>query len=221
MYKLLLLTLLTTFLNAQNPLPYAALGDVIYDNVEKIDSLKNISSYALYKDDIDSYTTAVYKAKEQGYAVEKSCNRKAKKEYLNTLRLLSKRNDYFLRGLQNQYIESLNSDNYEFFSEIINSGLIDTQSKKEEIIDYFYKNKEDMNSTGVIDTFLEEDAHLKALKDIQKKHYKSKIQLQEEKIKRIRENDLKQQEKIEENLQNDLNNKKANIRKIEKKELAK
>ena len=219
MYRLLLITLLSTYLNAQNPLPYAALGDVIYDNVEKIDSLKKISSYELYKDDIDNYTTAVYEAKEEGYRVEKSGTNSQKREYLNTLRKLSKENDYFLRSIKAQYKESLNKNNYDLFSEIINSGLIDTKSKKEEIIDYYYKNKEDMNSSGVIDEFLEEDARLKAKKEIQKKRYKSKKQLEEEKIRRIRQSDLKAQKELEKNLQNDLNNKKADIRKYQKQEL--
>ena len=220
MYKLILITLLATFLSAQNPKPYAALGDVIYDNITNIESLKQIDSYKLYIDDINKYVSEVNEAKVLGYELEKAATSKTKKEYLNTLRSLSKTNDYFLRSINNQYKESMKKDNFELFWQIINSGLINTQKNKKEIIDYYYKHKENINSAGVIDNFLEEDARLKATKDLQKKYYKSKKQLESEKIKRIRANDKAAQKRLEEDLQKDLNLKKAEIRKIQRKELA-
>lgn len=219
MYKLILITLMTTFLSAHNPNPYAALGDVIYDNVSNIESLKQIDSYRLYADDIDKYVSEVDEAKIQGYELEKAATSKTKNDYLNRLRTLSKTNDYFLRSINNKYKESMKKDDYKLFLQIINSGLINTQKKKKEIINYYYKNKENIDSTGVIDTFLEEDAKLRLKKDRQKKHYKTKKQLEAEKIKRIRENDKAAQKKLEEDLQKDLNTKKAEIRKIQRKEL--
>ena len=219
MYKLILITLMTTFLSAHNPNPYAALGDVIYDNVSNIESLKQIDSYRLYADDIDKYVSEVDEAKIQGYELEKAATSKTKNDYLNRLRTLSKTNDYFLRSINNKYKESMKKDDYKLFLQIINSGLINTQKKKKEIINYYYKNKENIDSTGVIDTFLEEDAKLRLKKDRQKKRYKTKKQLEAEKIKRIRENDKASQKKLEEDLQKDLNTKKAEIRKIQRKEL--
>lgn len=219
MYKLILITLMTTFLSAHNPNPYAALGDVIYDNVSNIESLKQIDSYRLYADDIDKYVSEVDEAKIQGYELEKAATSKTKNEYLNRLRTLSKTNDYFLRSINKQYKESMKKDDYKLFLQIINSGLINTQKKKKEIINYYYKNKENIDSTGVIDTFLEEDAKLRLKKDRQKKHYKAKKQLEAEKIKRIRDNDKAAQKKLEEDLQKDLNTKKAEIRKIQREEL--
>lgn len=220
MYKLILITLLTTLLNAHNPKPYAVLGDVIYNNVNNIESLKQIESYSLYLDDIEKYVTAVHETKEEGYTLEKSATSKLKKEYLNKLRALSKTNDYYLRSIKNQYKESMKKDNFKLFSQIINSGLIDTNKNKKEIIDYYYKNKEQIDSTGIIDKLLEEDARLKRQKESEKKRYKTKKQLQEEKIKRIRENDKAQQKKLEEDLQKDVDNKKEQIRKVQKRELA-
>jgi len=219
MYKLILITLMTTFLCAHNPNPYAALGDVIYDNVSNIESLKLLDSYRLYADDIDKYVSEVDEAKIQGYELEKAATSKTKNEYLNRLRTLSKTNDYFLRSINNKYKESMKKNDYKLFLQIINSGLINTQKKKKEIINYYYTNKENIDSTGVIDTFLEEDAKLRLKKDRQKKHYKTKKQLEAEKIKRIRENDKAAQKKLEEDLQKDVNTKKAEITKIQRKEL--
>ncbi|MDF1878219.1 hypothetical protein JHD46_01050 [Sulfurimonas sp. SAG-AH-194-C20] len=224
MYKLFLTTLFTaliaTLSNADNPKPYAVLGNVIYDNIENIASLKEIQSYKLYKDEIDTYTQEVAQAKELGYKVEKSTVSTEKREYLNKLRTLSKTNDYYLRSINSHYKESMSKKNYKLFSQIINTGLIDTQKNKKEIIDYYYKNKEYIDSKGVIDAFLEEDTRLRARKEAQKKYYKTKQQLEEEKIKRIRSQDKREQKRLEEALQKDLNTKKAEIRKTQRRELS-
>lgn len=220
MYKLLLVTILSTLLNATNPQAYSVLGDIIYNNVNNIESLKQLNAYRLYKDDIDKYTDEVSRTKALGYKLRKSSSSTKRKEYLNKLRSLSKTNDYFFRSAKNNFNESMKNNNYILFSSVINSGLIDTKVYQEEIINYYYKNKEDINSSGVIDNFLAEDARLKALKDAQKKHYKTKKQLEAEKIKRIRDKDKAVQKKLEEDLQKDLNTKKLEIREVQKKELS-
>lgn len=220
MYKLLLLTLMLTSLYSNNPKPYAALGNVIYDNVDKIESLKKLPSYELYKSDIAEYIEEVALAKKEGFSLETGSAKISKKDYLIKLRKLSKTNDYYLRGIKSNYKSSMDTNNYELFSEIINCGLIDTDKNKDEIIDYYYKHQEDINASGVIEDFLNHDAALKALKESQKKKYKTKKMLEEEKIKRIRDKDKKTQEKLEMKLQNELQDKKLKIREDQKKELA-
>ena len=220
MQKLLFITLLTTFLYANNPLPYAALGDVIYDNVETIAHLKTIESYDVYKDDIEKYVSDVQATKEMGYELQKKTSNILKKEYLNKLRELSKKNDYYLRSIQTNYKESMKNNNYKLFSQIINNKLIDVQKHKKEIIDYYYAHQDNIDKEGVIEDLLNEDAKLRALKEAQKKHYKTKKQLEAERIQRIRENDRAERLKIEEDLEKDLNKKKEEIRKLQIKELS-
>lgn len=221
MYKLLfLLFLLFTSLYANNPRPYAALGDTIYNNVAIIKSLKKLDVYKVYKNDIDAYLAAVADAKELGFLIEQGKATDKKKEYLNRLRKLSKSNDYYLRSIRTVYDNALKEKNFKLFSAIINGHYIDTQKNKQEIIDYYFAHQEDINSSGVIDSFLEEDAALKARKEAQRKRYKTKKQLEEEKIKRIRERDRANQERIENELEKELEQKKLNIRETQKKELA-
>ena len=220
MYKLLLFTFMLTFLYANNPKPYAALGNIIYDNIQKIDSLQKLTAYKLYKSDIAEYVRKVKLAKQEGFEIESGNAKINKKKYLMKLRKLSKINDYYLRSIRSNYISSMENNDYELFSEIINCGLIDVNKNKNEIIDYYYKHKEDMNASGVIENFLNDDAKLKALKDAQRKRYKTKKMLEEEKIKRIREKDKKAQEALEIKLQNELQDKKLKIREDQKKELA-
>ena len=223
MYKLLLITIFTFILNAntlENPKPYAALGNVIYDNVEDINKLKDFQEYKIYVDDIEKYVAKVRETKDEGYKLELQKANITQKEYLNRLRDLSKKNDYYLRSAKASYQNSMQENNYSLFTNIINSGLIDTEKRKKEIVDYYYKHNEDINSTGVIDDYLNADAKLKALKDSQKKHYKTKKQLEEEKIKRIRAKDKAEKEKLEKALQEDVKDKKLKIRQEQKKELA-
>ena len=77
-----------------------------------------------------------------------------------------------------------------------------------------------VSDSGVIENFLNEDAKLKALKDAQRKKYKSKKTLQEEKIQRVRKNDKEAKIKLENRLENDLIQKKLKIRENQKKELS-
>ena len=114
----------------------------------------------------------------------------------------------------------MKTNDYIQFSQIINNELIDVNTSKKEILDYYYKHQVDINSSGVIDDFLNEDARLKALKDAQRKKYKSRETLQKEKIQRIRANDKESQKKLEKQLQKDLVQKKLEIRQNQKKELA-
>ena len=225
MYKIIILTILTTFAFAQDsfkdfPKPYAALGDVIYSNVYKIEKLKNINGFELFKEDITKYVDEVEVAKEEGYKLEEKQAGVTKRDYLNSLRKLSKKNDFYLRTIKNGYISSMKTNNYEQFSQIINSELIDVNSSKKIIIDYYYKHEEDINASGVIEIFLNEDAKLKALKDAQRKKYKSRKTLQEEKIQRMRETDKQAKIDLENKLQDDLVQKKLEIRENQKKELS-
>jgi hypothetical protein len=220
MLKLLLITIFTTILFATNPRPYAALGDVIYNNVDKIAALSYFDAYSLYAKEIDSYVEEVKETKVEGFKLEMGDASISKKEYLDRLRKLSKTNDYFLRSIRSNYKTSMKNNNFALFSLIINSGLINTKSKKDEIIDYYFLHQEDINATGVIDNFLNDDAKLRARKEAQRRMRKTKKQLEEEKIKRIRAKDKASREKLEKKLQEDLEKKKLEIRETQKKELS-
>jgi len=221
MYKIILLLILTTILSANNPKAFSALGDVIYNNVDKINSLKKLSSYQLYSKDISKYVKDVQKTKQDGFDLDRRKKSVDKKVYLTKLRKLAIQNDYFLRTIYTNYELSMQENNFELFSKMINSGLINTKEHKNEIIDYYYLHKDDINASGVIEDFLEEDARLKALKEAQRKKYKSKKELEREKIERIRENDRKKQAQLEYELQKNLEKRKKEIRENQKKELAK
>jgi len=222
MRNFFIILLLSTFLYAQNPIAFAALGDVIYNNVEKIDKLKNINEYKIYSKKIDQYVSEVKKCKKDGYGLELGSTAKKRMAYLNRLRELVKTNDFFVRLVNSSYETARESNNSRLFSQIINSGLLQNiDEHKKEIIDYYLAHQEDMNTTGLIAKYLAEDEKLRAKREAQLRRYKSKKEREAERIRKIRENDKRQREAIEKKLQEELMKKKKRIREEQREELSK
>jgi hypothetical protein len=115
MNKILIITFLVTLLNASYPKLYSALGDIIYDNVDKIEKLQNIKEYDVYKKEISDYVAEVQKTKEKGFEIISSDNKEDKKAYLTTLRKLSKQNDFFIRSVQSNYRKSIENEDSQLF----------------------------------------------------------------------------------------------------------
>lgn len=219
MYKILIMTLLATLLNASYPIVYSALGNTIYENAQSVEKLKDIEAFSTYKEEILEYVKEVQNVKQEGFKIDASQESADKKAYLATLRKLSKQNDFFVRNAEARYKISIENENSLLFSQLINSGLIDTQKNKQEIIDYYFKNQEDINASGVIQFYLDEDARLKDKRDAHAAEYKSKKMREAEKIKRIRRNDIQAQQELEARLQKEVDMKKQEIRKNQKREL--
>jgi len=213
--------LLSTLLFAQNPIAYAALGDVIYNNVNKIENLKNIDEYKIYNEKIDKYVADVKQAKKEGFALENGSDSVTKQAYLNKLRALAKTNDFFVRSVASSYDAAKKQEDSRRFSQLINSGLLNVGERKKEIVDYYFAHSQDMNTTGLIQSYLDADAKLRVKKEAQQKRYKSKKEREVERIRQIRENDRRTKEKLEKKLQKELKEKKLEIREYQKEELNK
>jgi hypothetical protein len=218
--KIIILTLFATLLVASNPKVYTPLGDVIYDNVSGIESLKNIEEYVTFKEEIVKYARDVKKTKQDGFEIERGNKKIDNKAYLEKLRLLSKTNDYFIRSAKNSFKSSIENENSKLFTQIVNSGLVDTQKYKSEIVTYYLFHMQEIDPSGVIQDILDNDEALKQKKMNQKKIYKSKKQLEQEKIQRIRENDKREQAEIEKKLQEKVYREKKKIIENQRKELS-
>ena len=164
MKKIIFLTLFATLLLSDNPKVYSTLGDVIYDNVEGINNLKKIEKYTSSNEKITEYALEVKKAKQNGFEIEKGNSKIDKKSYLNNLRTLSKTNDYFLRSAKNNFKSSMENENSKLFTDLVNSGLIDTEQYKSEIVTYYLFHMEDINASGIIQEILDNDEALKKRK---------------------------------------------------------
>ena len=216
MKKIIILAIFSISLFAQNPRVYSALGDVIYDNSSNIENLKKLEIYDKYSLKIDKYISDVQSTKKQGYLIETGKRPELKKEYLETLRKLSKMNDYFIRSANGNYNTSIKNKDNKLFIGIVNSGLIDTKKNKKSILNYYNANNNDINSSGAIQNMIDED-YVKKTK--RKYYYKTKKQLHKSKIERIRESDKYKAEQLEKKLQKELELKKEEIRKEQEREL--
>jgi len=211
MIKILVLLLLATLLNA-NPKIYSALGDVIYNNVEMIRELKNISEFKEYESEIESYVESVYVAKKRGFSIESSSEDLEKKEYLNILRELSKKNDMFYRDVQNLYKQSIEKEDSKLWQKLINSGLIDTQRYKYEILEFYFAHSNELNEQGVVKEFLDRDKDLKTKNTKKNTSILLNEEAQENKIKSIREKDRLKQESTQKTLEEEQKKRKAEIK---------
>lgn len=213
MLKIVLLLVLTLTLYASNPKIYAALGDLIYNNEPKISKLAELQIYRANRETIENYSKEVQRVKEMGIVAEKSKDKKLQKEYLIRLRKLSKENDFFIRSANKNYEKALQTQQSEDFVGLVNSGLIETNARKEEILNYYYEHKEEIDLTGVLEEYVKEDKELKKKRDIKSVKKRTKEALAREKIERIRKNDLEAQKRLELRLQEELTEKKSAIRK--------
>jgi len=223
MYKLFIIFFFSTLLlsASDNPKAYASLGDKIYDNANNIKKLEDIGDYYLYIDDIEKYLQEVNATKELGYTLDKNSSIESKKIYLNKLRTLSHDNDYYSRMAETSFNSSLRNKDSALFSQVINSGLIDTKKYKKEILDYYFAHSEDINRSGVIQNYLDEDKALQEERERLRKKYKTKKMLEAEKIQRLREQDKIEQLQLEKKLNKAVEKKKIEIREEQKKELIK
>jgi len=197
---------------------YSALGDVIYGNIESIVKLKELDAFKSFSEKINNYSKNVKKSKAVGFDIESGNKNIDEVVYLETLRTLSKENDYFVRSVKSAYKSSVEKQDNKLFLDTVNSGLLDTDKNRDQIVEYYLKHSEDINASGIIQKYLDEDAKLKS----KKKSYdyaKVKKLREEAKIRRIREDDKKKQAQLEKELTEEVQQKKLEIRENQKKEL--
>ncbi len=202
----------------KNPKVYSALGDVIYNNIDNIVKLKDIEIFTSFSEKINNYSKNVQKSKDIGFDIESGNKHIDEVAYLENLRVLSKENDYFLRSVKSAYSASIKKEDTMLFIETVNSGLLDTDKSREEIIEYYLSHSDDINASGVIQKYLDEDAKLKSKKSTYTYEQAKKLR-QEAKIRRIREDDMKKQARLEKELTEEVKQKKIEIRENQKREL--
>ena len=213
MKMILFLLLLTTLLIAKNPYAYSAIGDRIYDNVENIVKLKNIAHYKEDKEKINNYYFDVNLLKHMGFKLDSNDKNIDKKEYLTSLRTLVIINDYYLRSAYDNFNLSMKNEDSKLFSDIINTGIIDTKRYKKEILQYYQTHKESINPMGVIQGYIDEENRLKEKNKFKKPLMKNSKKIQIEKMKRVIAKDKADQILIEKRLEDELIKRKQEIQK--------
>jgi len=216
MIKVMIISILATLLFAQNPSVYSAIGDEIYNNVEAIDKLKSLSAYPYEEEKITKYVIDVKKSKKNGFKIESGSKEISASDYLKTLRRLVKVNDSFIRKVNSMFERSLKDENSLLFIEMVNSGLLDTKPRQKEIMDFYINHQDDIDPSGVIQTFLDEDAELRRR---QAYWLEAKKRKEAARVKYLREKDRAEEEALNQKLTEEVKEKKKAIRAHQKQEL--
>ncbi len=201
----------------KNPVVFSSIGDKIYNNVNKINNLKTIDHYAAFQLKIDEYSYNVKSAKKLGFSVESGEKSEQKLSYLKTIRKLEKVNDYYYNLTNKDFNVAIQTQNSKLYIDLVNSEMIDIDVNRYRILDYYTTHLNDINSSGIIDILLKEEE----IKRNNRYVGKTKKQLQEEKMKRVRAADARKQKALEEKLAKELSDKKIEIRQEQQKELFK
>lgn len=208
---------LATILFASNneyPKPFSKVGDVVYANAPKIEALKEIKRYSVFKSKIQTHINTVKNVKKIGFELEKTKKESLKTEYLRKLRALHEENNFFQRTLRSDLVKAIKDNDVALFETAMHSGLINFQKQKFIIMKFFKQHKDDVSLYGDALEFIQ-----KNMGTGYKVMRKTKKQLAQEKIIRLRETDALEKKKLEQELAEELKKKKEEIRQEQEKEL--
>jgi len=149
MKKYLLLLTMSLSLFAQTPKSFAALGDVIYNDVEKFEKLKEMASMQEFAADIDSYITSANTTKKMGFAIDKEGASGDGEAYLKALRSLSKEHDAIVVNSRKRFKEAIIDEDSETINGMVTIGVIDPVDYKTELLHYYEEFNEDQNLSSL------------------------------------------------------------------------
>jgi len=140
MTKLLLLLLISFQLFAQNPKLFNSLGDTVYNSIENIKKLEEITAFKNNYTFIKSHIKQSETLWAEGMLLDDSSEASLKKGYLKDLRSLSKNHDNLMRSVYKRLDESMKNSDIETFSQIINTNLTPAGASTPDVV-AFYKSK--------------------------------------------------------------------------------
>ena len=149
MKQFLLLLTISLTLFAQNPKSFAALGDVIYDDVSVFEQLKTLPSMQSFVKAIEDYTTEAEKAKKMGFRIDAKDKSIDAKSYLAALRKLSVEHDEIMEKSTKHFKEAIQDEDGETINAMINYGIIDSDNYKKQLIHYYEAFHEDQNLSSL------------------------------------------------------------------------
>jgi len=218
MKNIVFLLLFSTLAFATNPKVYSSLGNEIYDSLDNVMKLKSISEFNRASEDIIKYKKDVLKAKQIGFDIESGKTSVDKSNYLTTLRDLDEKRELYIREVNVMLKKSMKNQNSKKFNDLMQTGLIDTDKNKKEILDYYSTHKSEVTLSPDMKKLL--DAERKAKKSrVKRAVHNSQESLNANRVKRIRESDKREQELLEKNLQKESDKKKLEIRNNQRREL--
>lgn len=220
MKKYLLLLTMTLSLFAQNPKSFAALGDVLYDDVPKFEQLKEIAAMQEFTPVIDSYIALAKQTKKVGFSVDAKQSQVNAKEYLKALRKLSAEHDAIVVSSRTRFKEALSDEDGVTINAMVHCGVIKTDDYEDALIRYYDEFSEDQNLSSLEVMYsnyirtIKKDDNRTALSAAQKE-----AQENEASVKRMRELNKAKADALETAVKEEKEREKQKVLNEQKKEL--
>ncbi len=225
MKKYFVLLTLSLSLFAQNPKSFAALGDVIYNDVDKFENLKEMASMQEFRTAIDAYIALATETKKMGFTIDAKNAEDTKEapvdgtEYLKALRQLSTEHDAIIVNSRNRFKEAITDEDSETINGMVNISVIDLDDYKDELIHYYEEFGEDQNLSSLdvmyakhIDS--QKDDNSTALSAAQQEAREN-----EARIKRMRATEKAKNDALEKSVKEEKEREKKKVLNEQKKEL--
>ncbi len=217
MKKYLLLLTLSLSLFAQNPKSFAALGDVIYDDVDKFEKLKEMPSMQEFRSEIDNYIASASETKKMGFSVDAKDPSVNGKAYLKALRELSTEHDTIIMDSRNRFKEAMSDEDSETINQMIDYGVVDPEDYKDALIRYYEEFGEDQNLSSLNDLYTQ---YLKnSDKSVDLSASQKEVRENEARVKRMRAQDKAQKEALAASVKEEKEREKKKVLNEQKKEL--
>jgi len=216
MKKLLLTLLISVPMYAQNPVIFAALGDVIYNDADKFGQLADLTIMHDYKPVIDDYLESVEKSKKMGFAVDSNDTAIDAKGYLKELRLLSTKHDAIVLNAQKRFEEAMQDEDSETITNMIKIGIVNPQEYKNQLIQYYEDYAEDQN-LSIIEPMYKE--YKLACEENASKPGNAEAAKNEEVINRMRATDKASKEALTRSVKEECEREKQSVMQEQKKAL--
>ncbi|MGB6018386.1 MAG: hypothetical protein WBF77_02210 [Sulfurimonadaceae bacterium] len=225
MKKYLLLLTLSLSLFAQNPKSFAALGDVIYNDVAKFENLKEMASMQEFRTAIDAYIASANETKKMGFAMDAQNAEDAKdasvdgKEYLKALRQLSTEHDAIIADSRTRFKEAMSDEDSETINGMLNCGVIDAEDYKDELVRYYEEFGEDQNLSSLDVMYAK---HIENQKDDNSTTHSAaqrEVRENEALVKRMRATEKAKNDALEKSVKEETARQKKKVLNEQKKEL--
>ncbi|MDA3945200.1 MAG: hypothetical protein PF439_00775 [Helicobacteraceae bacterium] len=220
MKKYLLLLTLSLSLFGQNPQSFAALGDVIYNDIDKFEKLKEMPTMQEFRTAIDSYITSAKETKKMGFAIDAKDTSVNGKLYLNALRKLSTEHDAIIGNSRTRFKEAIEDEDGETIIGMVNYGVINTDNYQDELIHYYEEFNEDQNLSSLKGMYtkyissLKKDDNSTAVTAAQKEILENKAS-----IERMRAKDKAKSDALESSVKEEKDREKKKVLNEQKREL--
>lgn len=203
-----------------NPVIYAGLGDIVYDNVPKIEALSEVGAMTNERPKIDQYLQMCADTKTAGYALDKGPRDEAKEHnYLVILRKLNAQYEYYVHVAHTALNNSMADNDYANFSGLIQTGLIDIDKNGDEIV-AFYEGHKGMGTLVEVEDYIEYQTKMKKLeKREQTQRHEVYKSYKQRRIEQVRERQEAKKEARLQEVNEEADRKKEELRRMQQEEL--